>query len=197
MLMDLVSVNKLRGRFGGDKHLSCPICNKGMSSPHALKRHITCAHTDERPYVCCDCPKAFSRMDKFRNHLRRHYGFIYPCTVCGATFLRWFHWKKHTLTHTLLCDLCEFTCVSQAAMNRHITKHTGEKQFTCVYCSKQFWRNYHLQIHTRIHTGECLILHQICIIPICLLVRGVSLLILLPCSILGYILHTAKCLILV
>ena len=47
----------------------CDICSKVLSSRQALQRHQR-THSDERQYLCTQCPKKFKRLDTLRDHQR-------------------------------------------------------------------------------------------------------------------------------
>ena len=41
-----------------------------------------------------------------------------------------------------------------ADLDKHMSKHTGEKSYKCIKCEKTFARNHHLTEHMINHTGE-------------------------------------------
>lgn len=63
----------------------CPHCGKWLQ-PYRLKIHLV-SHTDERPYMCDQCPKAY----KYQGHLESHklgHGDVKPfyCEKCGKGY---------------------------------------------------------------------------------------------------------------
>ena len=41
-----------------------------------------------------------------------------------------------------------------ADLDKHMSKHTGEKSYKCIKCEKTFARNHHLTDHMINHTGQ-------------------------------------------
>ncbi|XP_063867669.1 zinc finger protein GLIS2-like [Scylla paramamosain] len=74
---------------------------KGFNARYKMLIHIR-THTNERPYVCSQCEKRFSRQENLRIHARTHTGEKpYVCTVpgCGKAYSNSSDRFKHTRTH--------------------------------------------------------------------------------------------------
>nr|XP_033818223.1 zinc finger protein 135-like [Geotrypetes seraphini] len=113
----------------GDKPYMCTECGKGFSRSTQLKDHWR-THTGERPYKCTECGKGFSRSTQLKDHRRTHTGERpYKCRECGKSF-----------SHS-------------SNLNHHRRTHTGERPHPCPQCHKRFSQNSDLIRHQRTHTG--------------------------------------------
>ncbi len=58
--------------FDGNKIVyDCPVCNKRFVSPSKLKRHCL-IHTNQRPFQCSTCCRAFRERSHLKVHIRTH-----------------------------------------------------------------------------------------------------------------------------
>ena len=87
-------------------------------------------HTEEKPYKCEVCEKAFNRKGHLNEHLRIHTGDKpYKCKVCEKAF----NHKGH--------------------LNEHLRIHTGDKPYKCNMCKKKFRHKNNLSRHMKMCTG--------------------------------------------
>ncbi|KAL7636108.1 UNVERIFIED_CONTAM: hypothetical protein RMT77_013927 [Armadillidium vulgare] len=61
---------------------------------------------------------------------------------------------KRYLLKLFKCEICNFSCTSNAALKVHLRKHTREKPFPCTECNYSAATKGTLMIHMRRHTGE-------------------------------------------
>ncbi|CAG9790678.1 unnamed protein product [Diatraea saccharalis] len=102
----------------------CEICGKKcINNAYYLKHRRI--HNGEM-YECTECPKKFSLLHRFKDHLRVHTGETpYKCKLCPKAF------KRH------------------AGLHRHKTVHTGAKPYACPQCGRCFSQSNSMKAHVR------------------------------------------------
>uniref|UniRef100_H2Y8V2 C2H2-type domain-containing protein n=1 Tax=Ciona savignyi TaxID=51511 RepID=H2Y8V2_CIOSA len=54
----------------------CPICHRGFSQVGNMRRHTKIFHSDQKPFECKVCNKAYGIQQSFRYHMRDKHGII-------------------------------------------------------------------------------------------------------------------------
>lgn len=81
------------------------------------------------------------------------------CTVCNKLFRTNYKLRVHMETHAennakFICNVenCVKTFKSKIGLQEHAAKHSGEYNFTCEVCHKQFLLRSYFVAHQRIHS---------------------------------------------
>ncbi|XP_070538671.1 zinc finger protein 92-like [Ptychodera flava] len=109
----------------------CSDCGYETNRRNNLKRHISTMHeVCEKKLECCT--KEFGSKAELRKHIQSKHRHGYNCTMCGKNFCR------------------------KALLKRHLTVHSGQKEFSCELCGYATSHKSNLERHKKVHTKACL-----------------------------------------
>ncbi|XP_074528653.1 uncharacterized protein LOC141791863 [Halichoeres trimaculatus] len=112
------------------KPLICSECGKGFSRRGDVGRHMF-VQMKEKPFSCSECRKRFNNKRNLTRHL-----------------------YVHTKEKTFSCSECEKKINQKAHLTTHMSIHSKEKPFSCSECGKRFSRKEHLTAHMSVHSKE-------------------------------------------
>uniref|UniRef100_T1JAK2 C2H2-type domain-containing protein n=1 Tax=Strigamia maritima TaxID=126957 RepID=T1JAK2_STRMM len=116
-------------------------------------------HSDDRPFTCSVCGKAFNRSSTLIAHRKTHSELKrHTCHVCGKGFHQKGNLKNHIYTHTgerpYKCDKCGrgFNQTSNLMCHK-AHAHVEKPKHICQSCGKEFPRRFSLRIHEEYKHG--------------------------------------------
>lgn len=113
--------NTFRGKL-----FPCPHCRYVTDRRNNLKRHISTMHqTCDKVLECCGV--TFGTKASLREHIMIFHHNGYSCPYCGRRFCR------------------------KALLKRHLSVHSGQKDFSCPHCDYATSHKSNLERHKRIH----------------------------------------------
>ena len=139
------SLNKHVKVIHGDvDKLQCEICDYATISRAHLEAHVAGVHNKEKNFKCDVCDKVYSRKHQLTNHIKDKHDFDFEGFRCTKN------------------PSCEFMAQSQSALQFHIMKIHGSKNYNCEACGKQYDNRLSLYYHDRsvhknirYHCTEC------------------------------------------
>jgi len=138
------------------KRFTCYFCKKVLSCLKALDFHIR-SHSNEEPLKCHFCTKRFASIDCFRRHklLTHELGKWWWCNFCEVKKVTQNELNGHIRgkhTRDNLLQKCYFCSKHlQRVTPAHMSLHTGEKHYKCVYCAAECSTQVLLRIHNLQH----------------------------------------------
>lgn len=109
------------------KTFRCPQCRYLTDRKNNLKRHIMTMHQDSSKSLEC-CGVSFQNKAALRDHNSIFHRGGYRCQICSRNFCR------------------------KALLRRHLTVHSGQKDFFCDICGYATSHKSNLERHQKVHT---------------------------------------------
>ena len=113
--------------------LNSEVCGKRCKDQGDLKIHVR-SHTNDRPYPCPHCDKAYKTSSARASHVESHMESTHACEVCNLKFRRRILYQRHM---KFIHD------------EQHRAKCFAEN--TCGICGKSYLRKSHYKNHLKTH----------------------------------------------
>lgn len=163
-------------KHDGKFQYECVPCNKRFYMKIHYNHHMCQNHSDERPFKCEFCPKAFSLKKYLRMHFNKCHGPNKPklkirtCVACQKIFKEKNKYDAHMFrmhngpqpiysTSTrpdekaepnkiINCKHCDQKFLNPLSLKYHMSKsHSDERTHQCTMCISSFTTEKYLQIH--------------------------------------------------
>jgi len=142
---------------------TCNICLKKFTNLSNFKYHLS-HHSDERNYICDECPKSYKTKIDLLQHKRVHEKIKEPmsCEICHQKFSIRSKYNSHLRTHTIKgpqnCEICEKMFVN---LRSHIQQvHQKVRNHKCSICDKEFGKRsglvrHIMTVHEKMKSWPC------------------------------------------
>ncbi|XP_045507927.1 zinc finger protein 184-like isoform X1 [Colias croceus] len=144
--------------------VNCKFCAKTFKSKSRMFEHVKVVHSLKTQVFaeCNVCGRNFTDALKLKKHIKRH--FNTQCILCDKFFKTQVHHDRHIQRHImkfkknsryeiLTCSFCEKACINENDLSLHVNKvHLLMKPYSCDMCEKQFYTEYNLNCHKRLHS---------------------------------------------
>lgn len=139
--------------------LPCDYCGK-LFQKNQLRSHICRTHIVKK-FKCNICDKAYATLGLLATHKNVAHTQSGPCPKCGKVLT-----KRGLEEHVKMCgkdiedilvqcELCPMKLKSYKKYLRHkLVVHERKANFTCRYCSKEFFRKDTHREHEAMHRGD-------------------------------------------
>ena len=137
----------------------CEHCGLMYQTETQLKNHYFKKHIIKEPCHQCEiCKKLYMRRCDLKKHLISHSeSKEFKCPTCGSKFKRFQDLKKHQVDHEsepFICKICSAVIKHKRNFERHMSKHSAAKRYSCPKCHKYFHRKDVLAVHQKTCTVE-------------------------------------------
>lgn len=118
------------GQYAATKKLyRCPQCRYFTDRKNNLKRHVATMHQECDKMLEC-CGVVFKNKAALKDHVLIFHSTGYMCRYCGRNFCR------------------------KALLKRHMTVHSGQKDYTCPDCDYATSHKSNLERHKKVHERQ-------------------------------------------
>ncbi|XP_065295298.1 zinc finger protein 2-like isoform X2 [Dermacentor albipictus] len=148
------ALNKHRRIHTGIRPHKCPHCGKEFIQAAGLKAHLF-HHTGMNGFKCTVCDKVFNRKTRLDLHMKYLHLKEKPhvCEDCGKGFTRRDDLNRHSVLHTgekpFQCPTCHKRFAFKPSLKTHMVTHTKEEPQSCHECGRAFIRKDCLMRHMR------------------------------------------------
>lgn len=146
-----LTLERKRKRFVDLIPRLCPIC--GILAKE-IQRHID-KHSN--PQFTCDiCGKSYRMKKYLKQHIFSHVYGRHKCPICAKEFHVKSILKRHikqihdaNRSRLYPCSLCPHRAYTKNHLKKHQIVHTGERKFSCAYCTAKCASKESLRYHTK------------------------------------------------
>ncbi|OWR42798.1 putative zinc finger protein [Danaus plexippus plexippus] len=157
-----------------NRAVECDLCYDQFKSKFHLFEHKKMMHLlQSQNYMTCNiCGRTFESANKMKIHQKCHR--YKECHLCNKYFISQKYYDIHMQRHAArfntyrnrdeqTCSFCEKACSNENELSLHVNKvHLQIKPYSCDMCEKQYYTEYNLLSHKKLHSLPCKEICEFC-----------------------------------